>query len=60
MATWYIRSEKPLLCSIECAFTGADGCAPGITCEDVLTRQPENQRIFLKEQRICESDSFLS
>jgi hypothetical protein len=26
----------------------------------VLTRQPENQRIFLKEQRICELDSFLS
>jgi hypothetical protein len=26
----------------------------------MLTRQPEHQRIFLKEQRICEPDSFLS
>ena len=26
----------------------------------MLTRQPEHQRIFLKEQHICEPDSFLS
>src|SRR5258708_36036276 len=55
--------KQPLLSRIEYAFTGCSWMCNKDTirgCEQVLTRQSENQHIFLKEQRICEPDLFLS
>ncbi len=55
--------EKPLLSRVEYAFTGCSwmGNKDKIReCEQVLTRQYENQPIFLKEKRTFEPVSFLS
>jgi hypothetical protein len=55
--------KKPLLSRIEYAFTGCSWMCNKDTirgCEQALTRQYENQHIFLKEKRIFEPDSFLS